>query len=110
MALFKAVREAMWLKSLLSDIKLNLTVPIVIYEDNNGCISIASNPSSHKRSKHIDIKYHFTREKVENKELKLEYTSTGNQLAVMTKPVPGPKFMEIRFKLGLHDESATKTE
>ena len=64
MALFEGVREALWLKSILKDIKYNITEPIIIYEDNTGCIAIANNPVFHKRSKHIDIKYHFTSKQV----------------------------------------------
>jgi Reverse transcriptase (RNA-dependent DNA polymerase). len=71
MALFEAVREALWLKSLAIGININISGPINIYEDNMGCISIANNPSSHKRSKHIDIKYHFSREQIEKRLLKL---------------------------------------
>lgn len=102
MALFEAVREALWLKSLAQSINIKVTKPIIIYEDNNGCISIASNPTSHKRSKHIDIKYHFSREQVEKNVIKLEHVSTGNQLAdALTKPLPVVKFQEFRTKMGL---------
>jgi hypothetical protein len=38
-------------------------IPIIIFEDNNGCI--ANNPTDHKRTKHIDIKYHFIREPIQ---------------------------------------------
>ena len=81
MALFKAVQEALWLRSLAASIKIQIAEPIIIYEDNNSCISIANNPTSHKRSKHIDIKYHFSREQVENNVITLERISTGNQIA-----------------------------
>jgi len=45
MALFEAVRETMWLKSLLDSVNIKLERPIKIYEDNQGCISIANNPT-----------------------------------------------------------------
>ena len=102
MALFEAVREALWLRSLAISIKIKILEPIVIYEDNNGCISIASNPTNHKRSKHIDIKYHFSREQVEKNIVKLIYIPTGNQLAdALTKPLPAVKFLEFRKEMGL---------
>lgn len=102
MALFEAVREAMWLRSLADSIKLKISNPIVIFEDNNGCISIANNPTNHKRSKHIDIKYHFSREQVENNKIKLVYIPTEKQLAdFLTKPLPNIKFIELRTGLGL---------
>lgn len=104
MALFEAAKEACWLKSVLTDIKLTLNEPIVIYEDNNGCISIANNPTDHKRSKHIDIKYHFTREKIQKKVITVKYLSTGEQLAdILTKPLPAVKFRLIRDEVGLRN-------
>ncbi|KAK2578120.1 hypothetical protein KPH14_007648 [Odynerus spinipes] len=102
MALFEAVREALWLKSLAKSINISTSNPIIIYEDNNGCISIANNPTCHKRSKYIDIKYHFSREQVEKNIIKLNYIPTGDQIAdVLTKSLPAVKFLEFRKKLSL---------
>ncbi|CAH2207849.1 jg3075, partial [Pararge aegeria aegeria] len=102
MALFEAVREALWLKSLAASININIVNPIIIYEDNNGCISIANNPTNHKRTKHIDIKYHFSREQIEKNVIKLNYIPTGQQLAdALTKPLPAITFHEMRRKMGL---------
>jgi len=106
MALFEAVREALWLKSLLESVHIQFERPIKLYEDNQGCKSIANNPSCHKRSKHIDIKYHFTREQIENNVICIEYISTENQLAdILTKPLLAPRFMDLRGKMGLDGEA-----
>ena len=102
MALFEAVKEALWLRSLAASIKIKISEPIIIYEDNNGCISIANNPTSHKRSKHIDIKYHFSREQVQNNVITLEHILTGNQIAdALTKPLPAMKFLQFRTETGI---------
>jgi len=102
MALFEAVREALWLKSLISGVNIKIKNPIKIYDDNQGCISIANNPSCHKRAKHIDIKYNFAREQIESNTICLEYISTENQLAdIFTKPLPAAKFLEIGHYFGI---------
>lgn len=102
MALFEAVREALWLKSLAKSISIEISEPIIIYEDNNGCISIANNPTDHKRTKHIDIKYHFSREQIEKNIIKLNYIPTGEQIAdVLTKSLPASRFLEFRSEMNL---------
>ena len=102
MALFEGVKEALWLKSLANSMKINVIDPITIYEDNNGCISIANNPTNHRKTKHIDVKYHFSREQIEKNVIKLEYVPTGVQLAdVFTKFLPAVKFVELQERLNL---------
>ena len=53
----------------------------MIYEDNQGCIALARNPVFHSRTKHIDIKFHFLREKIEEGVMKLEYKPTNEMIA-----------------------------
>lgn len=54
-ALFEAVREALWLNSLIKSIKFEMNDQIKIYKDNLVCITIASNPSCHKMSEHFKV-------------------------------------------------------
>ena len=53
-------KKALWLRLLTASIKIKISEQIIIYKDNNGCRSVANNPRSHKRSKDIFIKYHFS--------------------------------------------------
>ena len=56
-ALSSATQEAVWLGRLLSDIKAPPQIPIVNTEDNQGTTTVARNPISHNRIKHIDISF-----------------------------------------------------
>ena len=59
-----------------------------MYVDNQGAIALANNPVHHKRSKHIDMKYHYVRLEIKNGFVELIYIPTDNNVAdVFTKPV-----------------------
>ncbi|MGK3945729.1 Ty1/Copia family ribonuclease HI, partial [Streptomyces caeruleatus] len=60
------------------------------------------NPIQHSRTKHIDIRYHYIRELVEEKVISLEYISTEKQLAdIFTKPLDKSRFNKLIFDLGM---------
>ncbi|KAE9282555.1 hypothetical protein PF001_g23254 [Phytophthora fragariae] len=67
-------------KFLLRDIGAEQVGATVIYEDNQGAMALAMNVGYQARPKHIDIRYHFIREKVVSNEVELEYMDTKNQL------------------------------
>ena len=57
-----------------------------MYEDNQGAIEISKNARFHNRTKHIDVQFHFIREKVLTNDVKVAYMSTEDMLAdIMTK-------------------------
>ncbi|GMF61359.1 unnamed protein product [Phytophthora fragariaefolia] len=103
MALTEATQEAIWLKAFLCEIgEMETKSAVKIYEDNQDSIALAKNPEFHKRTKHIDIRYHFVREKVEDSQVVLEYFSTKDMLAdLMTKPITAVQFHFLRSKLGV---------
>ena len=70
-ALTTAVQEAMCLKHLLVDFKVDTQTPMRVYEDNQAAINMTKNPTSHGRAKHVDIKYHFVRDHVNRKSVSL---------------------------------------
>ncbi|KAG2758626.1 hypothetical protein Pcac1_g29253 [Phytophthora cactorum] len=98
MALSEATQEAVWLKVFLCELgEMANDEAVKIYEDNQGSIALAKNPEFHKRTKHIDIRYHFVREKVEDGQVVLQYVSTTDMLAdIMTKPIPATQFGVLR--------------
>ena len=101
-ALSAATQEAIWLRRLLTDVGESLEDPIVINEDNQGAIAMAKNPVGHARTKHIDIRYHFVREGVQNGAIILKYVATGEMIAdILTKPLPKHPFEKLVMDLGM---------
>jgi hypothetical protein len=70
--------------------------------DNQSCIKMTENLVFHDRSKHIEIHYHFIHDMVQRGALKLQYSSTDEQVAdVLTKPLSHVKFEYFRDNLGI---------
>ena len=102
MALAEASKEAIWLQNFLTSALKQTPTPITLYEDNQAAIAMANNPVDHQRSKHIDIRYHFTRDCVERGQIHLRYLPTLDMLAAMlTKPLPKPRLTALRQASGL---------
>jgi len=72
-----------------------------MYCNNPVALHIASNPVFHERIEHIEIDYHFVREKVLTKEICTEYVGSNDQLAyVLTKSSKAPRIEFICSKFG----------
>ena len=82
-ALLTAVQESPWLNQLISELTTSQNQQITILEDNQSTIAMTHNPQFHGRSKHIDIKYHFVRDHVNNGNIKLKYCPSGDMTADM---------------------------
>jgi hypothetical protein len=88
------------MKQTLTDIQVEYDEPIPIYCDNTSTISISKNPVMHSKKKHIPIKYHFLREQVAEKNIRVEYVGTKEQVAdIFTKPLPREAFEYFRQRL-----------
>lgn len=101
-ALSSAAQETIWFRTLLQELGYKQDDATIVNEDNQGTIALANNPVAHSRTKHIDVRNHFIREKLASKELKLKYCQTKNMLAdILTKPLPRPLFEKLRKELGV---------
>jgi hypothetical protein len=88
MATSEASKEAIWLRRLYNEITNteSFSNPQQIYVDNNGAIEWTRNPKDHDRAKHIDIRYHFVRDAIEDKLVELQRVdSKGNTADLLTK-------------------------
>jgi hypothetical protein len=99
-ALASASGEVCWLRTLVKDLGLYLYDPPVLWCDNVSALAIASNPVFHARTKHIEVDFHFIRERVLRKDLQDKFVSTVDQLAdIFTKGLSSHRFQELQSKL-----------
>ncbi|CAL0332892.1 unnamed protein product [Lupinus luteus] len=97
-----AACQAVWLEELIKEMKIKIRSPLQLKVDNISAISLSKNPVSHGRSKHIEVRFHFLRNLVTKKRLKLEYCRTELQLAdAFTKALKIGRFEELRKKMGI---------
>ena len=102
MAAAAAVKEGLWLRTLLADMSLS-HANITIMADNQSAIKLLKNPISSQRSKHIDVAYHFARERVMRHEICFKYISTDKMIAdALTKAVPETKLALCRTGMGVY--------
>ena len=103
---------------LLRDFGRFLPHPPLLWCDNVSALAIATNPVFHTCTKHIEVDYHFVREKVLTHDVMIKFISTHDQLAnLFTKGLPSPQFnwltSKLMWKFPIHlrgDESHDSTE
>lgn len=92
MALSATIQEALWLRQLYKELNNGSVKSIQIYCDNQGAINLAQVDCYRARSKHIDIRHHFIRGKIEESIIELNYLPTNEMAAdSLTKAVPKEK-------------------
>ena len=100
-ALSEVTREVVYLRTML----LHMGFPqptTVVFEDNQPCIRIATNPMLTPHVKHVQIKYHYTREVIERKEIRLVNIATTDMVAdMLTKALGKPLFEKFRSFMGI---------
>ena len=103
-ALAQGVCKVIWLKQLMTELRLSRTSPMSLFCDNKTAINIANNPVQHDRIKYIEIDRHFIKEKLDQRVIYLTFIKSSEQLAdIYTKGLSTPIFSYICNKMGLHD-------
>ncbi len=96
------VKEIIWFHRLFKDLGHPQEEPTLLYENNTGTMSLAHNPVNHSMTKHIDITYHFIRERIASGEIEMEHIDTHHQAAdILTKPLNQEKWANTIRQLGL---------
>ncbi|GJV18735.1 retrovirus-related pol polyprotein from transposon TNT 1-94 [Tanacetum coccineum] len=93
--------QILWMRSQLTDYGLGFN-KIPMYCDNKSAIALSCNNVQHSRSKHIDIRFHFIKEHVENGVIELYFVNTEYQLAdIFTKALARERIEFLINKLGM---------
>lgn len=101
-ALANATAELIWVQSLLQELGIREDRPPVLWCDNIGATYLSSNPVFHARTKHIEVDFHFIRERVAQKKLAIKFISSKDQVAdIFTKALPLPAFQACKRNLNL---------
>lgn len=100
----ETVREIIWAQRLLVELAGKIVKKPILRMDNQSVMKLIRNPEFHRRSKHIEIKFHFVRSKYAE-EFVLEYINTRNQEAdILTKRLARATFEALRMKLNVHSK------
>lgn len=109
-ALASGAKEALWLRRFANELGYPQVEPTTIYVDNESAIKLAYNPEHHNRTKHIDVRFHFTRSLVEEKKIEICHVPTDKQAAdILTKPLMKDKHEKMRKLLGMTDVGESST-
>ena len=108
-AAYEATKEAVWLRNLIMDMSIGdttaYTAAVPLYIDNKAARDLATNPSHHDRTKHIDIKYHFIRERVQIGQIDAREVASKNNLAdMLTKTLPAGTHSDLRQRSGIRED------
>lgn len=104
MSIVAAVQEGIWIRNFLNEIGIIEIKLIKLHGDNKGAIQVATNNNFSERTKHIDIKTKFVKEKIENGEIELNYLPTDSMPAdILTKAVPTSKLLKHLPTMGVNN-------
>lgn len=102
MAMSSAAQEALWLQQLHAELGQEQSNPLVIFSDNQSAIKLSNNDCYLPRSRHIDIRYHFLKDHVNNFDIKFCYVKGEEMIAdTLTKGTTAHKHLYCLKKMGL---------
>jgi hypothetical protein len=90
------------MRNILSEFGYKFTSPSTLNCDNQSAISVAKNPEHHGRMKHLDLRFYWLRDTVENGQISLKFIPTAEMPAdLLTKPLTRAKVEVCRDMMGL---------
>ena len=103
-----AACQAVWMRRMLRSLCQEKRKGTLIFCDNSSTIALSKNSVFHKRTKHIDTRFHYIKELVSNEEIVLQHCRTQEQVVdILTKPLAQKSFEFLRKCLGMtHNPSS----
>lgn len=102
-AVHDAGKEIVWIRRLLKEIGCNQNEPTTLFCDSAAAEKLIANPILHRRTKHIDVKFHYIRELVKSGIIEIKHISSSRQLAdIFTKPQTRNFFEDNWKSLGVY--------
>jgi hypothetical protein len=102
MILFEAAKEAIWIRRFLNELNFRNDQFVLIFADNKNAIDLIINPLYHKRTKHIEMRWHWIREMMNRKKIILRYLLISGMIADdLIKSLPVLAFSKFRIMLNL---------
>lgn len=80
-SLCTAAKEVVWLRGLLDFLRAVQRAPTVIYDNNRSTIALVGRGQTSRRTKHIEVRFHYTRDKIADKTIQVEYCPTNKMIA-----------------------------
>ena len=107
----EAIQEAIWVKGFVNCLSIRdfqiASIPLFI--DNEAALALTKTPRFHTRSKHIDVKYHFTRDNVGAGHIITQRVKTNENVTdILTKAMTRVKHEDMVKKLGMEDDDNRK--
>lgn len=97
-----AACQAVWMRRMLRSLGQEQAKATVIFCDNSSTIALSKNSVFHKRTKHINTRFHYIRELVNNGEISLQHCNSQEQVAdILTKPLDQKSFEFLRKCQGM---------
>jgi histone deacetylase 1/2 len=101
-SLANATAEVMWVQTLLKELGAKGPKFARLWCDNHRATYLSANPVFHDRTKHIEVDFHFVRERVAQGLLQIRFVSTNDQVADgFTKSIPVRELERFRYNLNL---------
>ena len=109
MALTRAMKQILWMHAAMDEVGYPQPKPAILYNDNSGAVLLTQNTKNNTKVKHINIRYHYIRERVEEGEIEVRRVASANNLADMfTKQLPRVAFQKHCAALQLYESLSSQ--